>query len=166
MTTAAAGLAVLGAGTTPWGQGEALVTSRFPWHQVQALAALDAGDWQPGDVLLQRAGFLEGDLRHLIPEAQRRHVEGVLAAPYTTLYVAAQRRPCVVLSLSQRRGAQIATSAGAATIRAASTLMRWRDNCASTAISGSAATTGTGMRISPVCSLAGRSAGPGGVRAA
>jgi hypothetical protein len=111
--TMAAGLAILFVGMTPWGQGEALVTSRFPWHQVQALSALDdAGDWRPGDVLLQRAGFLEGDLRHLIPEPQRRHVEGVLAAPYSTLYVAAKRRPCIVLSLSERHGVQIATSAG------------------------------------------------------
>jgi hypothetical protein len=63
------------------------------------------GKWQAGDVLLYRGGFPEADLLPDLPPGEsRRHVEGALAAPLTTLYVGKSRRSFVILSESNRRG--------------------------------------------------------------
>lgn len=65
--------------------------------------------WQPGDVLLYRANAVEADLLpNGVPAASRPHLEGILAAPLTTLYVPRDPRPFVLLSLSHRRGAATA----------------------------------------------------------
>jgi hypothetical protein len=56
------------------------------------------------DLILYRAGFLEADLLpDDIPCESLAHVEGVLAAPLTTLYVGPNPHPYVVLSHSHRR---------------------------------------------------------------
>jgi hypothetical protein len=60
--------------------------------------------WQECDVLLYQPGFLEADLLpDRVPEANRAQLEGVLAAPLTTLYVGKQEHPDVLLSYSNRR---------------------------------------------------------------
>lgn len=69
--------------------------------------------WRKGDVVLFRPAFLESDfLPHQLPEATRRHVEGVLVAPLTTLYTTRTSKPFVRLSLSQRCGTQSTLWAG------------------------------------------------------
>lgn len=73
----------------------------------------DKGSWKPGDVVLYRSGFLEGDfLPDGIPPENRAQVEGVLAAPLTTLYASKSHRPYILLSLSQRRNEDIRTRLG------------------------------------------------------
>jgi hypothetical protein len=85
-----------------WG----LHTQALSQDVVQALDEIDReGKWKPGDVVLLRAGFLEGDfLPDRVPAASRAHIENLIAAPLTTLYAPQAPKPCVVLSLSHRFG--------------------------------------------------------------
>jgi hypothetical protein len=97
-----------------WSLGTGLTTSvegaLLPGH-IRTLE--DARKWEDGDVLLYRAGFLEGDLLpDRVPEANRQHLEAVLAAPLTTLYVGNQEHPYILLSYSNRRGKEFHSTAG------------------------------------------------------
>jgi hypothetical protein len=85
-----------------WG----LHTQALSRDVVSRLNDLDEqGYWKPGDVLLFRAGFLEGDfLPERVPAVSRDHIEKLLAAPLTTLYAPEKPKPYVVLSLSHRFG--------------------------------------------------------------
>jgi hypothetical protein len=90
-------------GFTDWTLGAGLVTSQNGAGIVELLNRTES--WRPGDdVVLYRSGSLEADfLPDGVPAANRVHVEGVLAAPITTLYTSKVSRPYVLLSLSQRR---------------------------------------------------------------
>lgn len=88
------------------------------WNEAQAhiswLDRLDqAKEWRAGDVVLLRPAFLEADfLPTGFPEATRPQVEGVVAAPWTTLYASRTRKPFVCLSLSQRHEERYTEYAG------------------------------------------------------
>lgn len=69
------------------------------------------GRWKEGDVVLYRAGFIEGDfVTDQVPQASRAAVAGVCLAPMTTLYVPQTRKPIVLLSYSQNRDGRLGTA--------------------------------------------------------
>jgi phosphotransferase system glucose/maltose/N-acetylglucosamine-specific IIC component len=99
-------------GFTDWSLGYGLYTGGNGAYIVEALNKTQA--WRPGDdVVLYRSNFLESDfLPDGFPEANRAHVEGVLAAPITTLYASKVARPYILLSMSQRRNDREQTRLG------------------------------------------------------
>src|SRR5207302_3443640 len=96
----AAALTLLGWGLLPprW-QSYALHTQWFSLSVVQEMDRLEEeGRWKPGDVLLFRAAFLEGDLLpNRVPEGSRRQIEKLVASPLTTLYAPKTPKPFVLL---------------------------------------------------------------------
>lgn len=93
------------------GKGFGLGSPSLGNQVVRDLDMLDEeGRWKPGDVVLLRAGFLEGDfLTREIPDANREAIVGAIKAPLTTLYVNKTPKPVEVLTLSQGRGEKLAT---------------------------------------------------------
>lgn len=87
---------------------------RYGKAVVEQLDALVAqGQVRDGDAVLFRPRFLEGDLLPSdVPSESRVAVEGVLRAQLTTLYAPRDRLPILVLSFSQRRGAEMYAVAG------------------------------------------------------
>jgi hypothetical protein len=64
-------------------------------------------------VVLIQAGFPESDLLpDAIPEKNREHVRRAIASPYTTLYVAQESKPYIMLSKSMWRSDKLYTSTG------------------------------------------------------
>jgi hypothetical protein len=101
-------------GFTDWSVGSGLVTVTDGKGFVYVLNDREEkGSWKPGDVVLYRSGFLEADfLPDGIPPENRARVEGILAAPLTTLYASKSHRPYILLSLSQRRNEDVRTKLG------------------------------------------------------
>jgi mannosyltransferase len=69
------------------------------------------GEWQEGDVLLVRAGMLEGDFLEDFTTETRHHVEQALIAPLLTTEAGTIAKPVFVLTMSQR-GPQTSTTLG------------------------------------------------------
>jgi hypothetical protein len=67
------------------------------------------GSWRPEDAVLFRSKLPEADFLPEVSPETRPYLEGALAAPITTLYVAKSPRHYLLLSLSNRRGAKATT---------------------------------------------------------
>jgi hypothetical protein len=90
---------------TEWSLGWGLITPFDGYAIHKRISELEErSQWRSDDVLLYRPSFLEADLLpDRVPEANRAQLEGVLAAPLTTLYVGKDEHPYVLLSYSHRR---------------------------------------------------------------
>jgi hypothetical protein len=109
--------AVLAAtGLTALGGGYFLTTPTPEMKTTEALDTLERdGKWRPDDLILYRSAFIEADLLPSVTDpAAKAELEGVIAAPLSTLYVGQSRRPFVALSLANSRGPSIQTDVGCA----------------------------------------------------
>jgi hypothetical protein len=102
LVTASLALALLLWGLIPLSAGVGLFTTGEYKLLVGQLDQLEKqGAWRQGDVVLFHPGFLEGDLvPTAFPPGNRVHVEGVLAAPFTTLYAGRTAKPLIRLGFS------------------------------------------------------------------
>jgi hypothetical protein len=81
---------------------------------VNELEQVDSkGYWHTGDLVLFRTGFLEADLypRQLPPQTSAS-IEGVLAAPISSLYAVRVPKPYILLSISNYCSDSVRTQAG------------------------------------------------------
>jgi hypothetical protein len=115
-----------------WGTATAAVLVTFLWGYLRASTGIGLTTWtgaqplnqllgqleleafRPGDVVLERPGFLEADLLpDQIRAANRAHVERLMISPLATLYVGQVAKPIIPLSLSHRRSNDLRTDTGA-----------------------------------------------------
>jgi hypothetical protein len=109
--------AVLAAiGLTDLGKGYFLTTPTPEKDTAEKLDKLEEkGSWRPDDLILYRSAFIEADLLPSVTDpAAKAQLEGVIAAPLSTLYVGRSRRPFVALSLANSRGPAVQTDVGCA----------------------------------------------------